>query len=444
MAERTTIVPGRALRLYQVAGILLLGWMAGRLPDLLSQKPAASRAGAGAAEAGALAAGDAAALAAAVASQVASETVARLVAAGWGPEGRQTSPAPSAPSSPAVLQPVILPIEQAPPPPSRKDPVAGYVLPPMGVTPVNGKPDAERAAAPSARPDMAPPTAPARQPQAPLKDRKAEAHARASRGYERLQAGDRRGAAQDLAAALAIAPEAAEAEAWKRDLRLLTRHVSASMFALFRTGSGGDPLSASPILGGTQTGAVMGYTLNPLDRRRVTLFGRLSTGADVSGALDPDTSEAAIGVRADPFPRLPIHVAIERRFALGMFAVDGWAARIAGGAAGTARLGRVPINWDVYGEGGLVDVQDPMPYAGLQARGVAPILSAGRIHLDGGAGFWGAGQEGFTASHRIDLGPTLRMRVDRLPIGVQLDYRFKVFGNAEPSSGVALTLTGDF
>ncbi len=444
MADKTSAVPGRALRLYQVAGILFLGWMAGRLPDLLAQKPASSLPGSGAAEAGTLGAGDAAALAAAVASQVASETVARLVAAGWGPESGRPPHATPPTSTPTVLQPVILPIQQAPPPSSQKDPVAGYVLPPMGVVPVNAKPEPGPASEGSARKETAPNTAMATPVQSPGKDQQAEAHAMASRGYQRLSAGDRRGAAQDLSAALAMAPDAPQAEAWKRDLRLLTRHFSASMFALLRTGSGGDPLSATPILGATQTGAGMGYTLNPLDRRRVTLFGRLSTGADVTGALDPDTTEAAIGVRADPFPHVPVHVAIERRFALGMFAVDGWAARIAGGTAGTTRLGRVPINWDVYGEGGIVDFQDPMPYAGLQARGVTPLFSAGRIHVDGGAGFWGAGQKGFTASHRIDLGPTLRMRVDRLPVGVQLDYRFKVFGNAEPSSGLALTLTGDF
>lgn len=440
MAERTPTVPGRALRLYQIAGILMLGWMAGRLPDLLSQTSAAPLPGSGAAEAGTLAAGDAAALAAAVASQVASETVARLVAAGWGPEdGRPTSASPPT-SSPTILQPVILPLQQAPPSPFHNDPVAGYVLPPMGAVPVNPNPEGDQVATAEAHPAAT--TASPRE--APGADRQTKAHARASRGYQRLREGDRRGAAQDLSDALAIDPDAPQADAWKRDLKLLTRHFSASMFALLRTDSGGDPLSATPILGATQTGVGMGYTLNPLDRRRVTLFGRLSTGADVTGALDPDTTEAAIGVRADPFPRVPVHVAIERRFALGLFAVDGWAARIAGGTAGTTRLGRLPLNWDVYGEGGLVDFQDPMPYAGLQARGVTPLFSAGRMHVDAGAGFWGAGQEGFTASHRFDLGPTIRMRVDRLPVGVQLDYRFKMFGNAEPSSGLALTLTGDF
>lgn len=444
MAEPAAARPGRALRLYQVAGILALGWLAGRLPDLVSRSLPPDRARPGSAEARPADAADAAALAAAVASQVASETVARLVAAGWGPEQQRNAPSgvPPAPY-PTVLQPVILPIQQAAVAAPRgpgggpaADPVTGYVLPPMGVAPL---PPPAPAAATVPESVVVPASAAGAD-----RDRQASAHARATRAYDRLREGDRRGAADGLAAAIAMAPDAPEAAAWKQDLRHLTRHLSASMFALLRTGGGGDPLSAAPLLGATQTGAAIGYTFNPLDRRRVMLFGRLSTGADATGALDPDTSEAALGVRVDPFPRVPVHAAVERRFALGLFAVDGWAARLAGGTQGIAKLGRLPVHWDVYGEGGLVDFQDPMAYAGLQARGVTPLFSAGRVHVDAGAGFWGAGQEGFTTSHRIDLGPTVRLRIDRLPLGVQMDYRVKVVGNAEPSSGLALTLIGDF
>lgn len=439
MAEPPATQPGRALRLYQVAAILFLGWLVGRIPDLLSRNLPASALAQGQAAASPVAPADAAALAAAVASQVASETVARLVAAGWGPgEGGATIPGqpPAAPQ--LVLQPVVLPIQQPAPPPAI-DPVVGYVLPPMGAPPpVQPAPEKAAGTSRTATSADATTTLPAG------KDREARAHERASRAYESLRQGDRRAAADGLAAAIAIAPDAPQAAAWNQDLKRLTRHLSVSMFAMLRSGSGGDPLSVAPVLGATQTGAGLGYTLNPLDRRRVTLFGRLSTGADATGSLDPDTSEAAIGIRADPFPRLPVHLAVERRFALGLFAVDGWAARMAGGTAGATRLGRLPVNWDVYGEGGLVDFQDPMAYAGLQARGVTPLFSAGRVHVEAGAGFWGAGQEGFTASHRIDLGPTVRLRLDRMPLGVQLDYRFKVMGNAEPSSGLALTLAGDF
>ena len=423
-------VPGRALRLYQVIGVLALGWAAGRLPSLLEGGPAdgPGMAAAPPAAAQTLGVADAAALASAVASQVASETVARLVAAGWGPDGPGRAPPPA----PA---PTVIALPAAPPLPDPAPPAAAfYILPPMGAAP------APAALAPAPEAGAPPPLAAAAAP-APSE---AEAVALATSAYAALRNGQRAEAARDLSAALALAPDAPQAKGWAADLKALTRHWRFGLYAFLRDQSGGDPLSAAPLLGGSQTGSIVGYTVNPLGRRRVTAFARLTTGSDASGAIDPETSEAALGVRLDPFARLPVHVAIERRFALGSWAVNAWAARIAGGTQGQARIGRLPLDWDAYGEGGIVDFADPQPYVGAQGRLLTPILHMGRLQLDGGAGAWGSAQDAFVTSHQFDLGPTLRFRHDRWPVSAALDYRFRVIGNAQPGSGVAFTLAGEF
>ena len=57
-----------------------------------------------------------------------------------------------------------------------------------------------------------------------------------------------------------------------------------------------------------------------------------------------------------------------------------------------------------------------------------------------GFGVWGGAQPGL---YRVDAGPRVTMRV-RNNIKVHLDYRQRLAGNAEPGSGPALTLAGDF
>ena len=55
-------------------------------------------------------------------------------------------------------------------------------------------------------------------------------------------------------------------------------------------------------------------------------------------------------------------------------------------------------------------------------------------------GVWGGAQPGV---YRIDAGPRVTMKV-RDNLKVHVDYRFKLAGNAQPGSGPALTLAGDF
>lgn len=447
--------PGRALRLWQVAGVLLLGWGAGRLPDLLSESAAEAdrmRTALGQPDPQAPPAATlsdpelAARIASAVAAQVASETVSRLVAAGWGP-GNAPAPGYRAAGTQGPGRPpdsTVRIVHEAAPPAGA----AGWVLKPMGAPPPPPAAHPQAATAEATGPGKAAPppgaTASAAASAAASATASNEAFQLATGAYRDLAEGRRREAADGLARAIALDPEAPQASAWSKDLKALTRRLSLGAFALVRNGSAGDPLAASPILGSSVTGASIGYTIDPLARRRVSVFGRFATGAGPTGSLDPETSEAALGVRLDPFPRASAHVAVERRFALGAFARDAWSARVAGGSGGRFAVGRFPATWDVYGEGGIIGLSDPDLYAGAQARALIELLRLDRIRLEAGAGAWAAGQDAFVSSHRLDVGPTVGIRFDGLPMTASIDYRIKAAGNAEPGSGLALTIAGEF
>jgi hypothetical protein len=423
---------GSALRVYQLLLVLAVGWLAGRLPQLLADSAAEQeRLGAALAPAAAptpaTAPVDAAAIAADVAAQVAAEvaneTVARLIAAGWGPGGQvqririEQAPAPRAPET------VVRVVTEAQPALAGID----YSLPAGNA----------KAAAPA----LGPTAADAPPPAASL-----QAHAVATQGYAALNAGRRREGVGLLQAAVEMAPDAPEAAGWSADVKRLTRRWAVTGYTLSRGAGSSDPLAASPVLGGSQTGAAVVYTLDPLARRPVAIVGRVAAAAGATGSIDGETAEAALGVRVQPLPGVPVAVDLERRFALGRFARSIFAARLSGGGAGTMKaLGR-PVNLSGYGEAGVVGFgADPDLYAGGQARGAMPLFALGRVKRDAGVGAWGAAQRSFgeTAS-RLDLGPSARFDIAPFPFFAQVDYRARVAGNALPGSGPVLTVAGEF
>ena len=63
--------------------------------------------------------------------------------------------------------------------------------------------------------------------------------------------------------------------------------------------------------------------------------------------------------------------------------------------------------------------------------------------LRAGAGVWGGGQ---TGASRIDIGPSVTLGLTSGPAAARLaaDWRFRVSGNATPTSGPALTISAGF
>jgi hypothetical protein len=99
---------------------------------------------------------------------------------------------------------------------------------------------------------------------------------------------------------------------------------------------------------------------------------------------------------------------------------------------------------DAYGAAGVVGARHRDVFAEGQLRATHAVTRAGIVRISAGAGAWGGTQPGVS---RVDIGPTLVMRVERpnAPAPrLSLDYRQRIAGDAAPASGIAITLSADF
>lgn len=270
-------------------------------------------------------------------------------------------------------------------------------------------------------------------------------HQLASAAYVRLAAGDRRGAAVLFDAALATPGDGSDEQQraqWAIERRRLGKRWRGEIYSLFREGGQVGP-TASPILGGGQTGINLGWTYDPLARRPVAVIARFNTATAGAGSPDNRTSQAAFGVEWRPVKG--VTVAAERLVRIGEFARNDWNLRVAGGADGKA--GR--IEWNGYAEAGVLGSGDL--YGGAQARGGVPVLGLKQATLVAGGGAWGSVQtarfrDQRFALGRFDMGPTLVLRapLGRTQLELSADYRFRLAGGAFPGSGPAVTLSTGF
>ena len=253
----------------------------------------------------------------------------------------------------------------------------------------------------------------------------------ATQAYARLAVGDRRGAARLFDAAIAAGPDP-RSERWQRDRAALARRWSRDAYALLRNGGNAGP-AASPVLGGGQSGASLAWTVDPLARRPLAIVARSNAASN-----DPQSSQAAIGVRWRPLPG--ISISAERLIAIGATARNDWTLRLAAGADG--RQG--PIRWRGYGEAGVLGNGDI--FAGGQAQALLPLARIAGVRLATGAGSWASIQTGGITTARVDVGPSFvtSAPMGRFAVDVAADWRFRVAGNAEPGSGPVITISTSF
>ncbi len=271
----------------------------------------------------------------------------------------------------------------------------------------------------------------------------------ATEAYTRLRVGDRRQALRLFEAAMAADQDAADPRSvqWQREAAALKRRWSLSAFTLVRAGTpGADPgagLATGPLLGASQAGGALGYTLDPLARRRITLSARMNAATDAGGRTDPRTAQAAVGVRYQLLPAL--EVTAERLVSLGDLARDDWLLRLSSGVTRQRRLGGVSVNLDAYGEASVLGNGDML--AAGQARALAPLFNRKGVAVAAGLGGWGSVQDtGGSTVGRLDLGPSAAVRVQQGRLGLELsaDYRQRIAGSALPASGPAVTLSSSF
>jgi hypothetical protein len=215
-----------------------------------------------------------------------------------------------------------------------------------------------------------------------------------------------------------------------------TSRLSLNMYAFWRD-EGSQGLAPLAQYGGSQLGLVASYRLGNTTKAPA-LFAR------ASGALDIfQSAEAAAGVRWQPTRKIPISLAVERRFrhesddAVAAYLFGGWSSD------------QLPVGAElsVYGQAGIVRA-DRGPkkidhfYDG-QVRLERRVLNAGKVHLTVGGGAWAGGQSGV---NRTDAGPTAAVNfgLGQTSFRLSADYRFRMAGNATPPSGPAITLSASY
>ena len=216
---------------------------------------------------------------------------------------------------------------------------------------------------------------------------------------------------------------------WSVDAWLLLRPGGSSRFA-------GGPSSAT--YGASQAGAVVRYRLAPDSRHRPNAYLR------ATGALQgPGEEEAALGLAARPFARVPIAAAAEARLSRSRAGTEVRPAAMVVSEIAPVAL-PLSLRADVYGAAGYVGGRNATAFVDGQARATREVLRFDLASLRAGAGLWGGAQKG---ASRLDVGPTASLR---LGIGqsaaarLDFDYRFRVAGEARPQSGPAVTLSAGF
>jgi hypothetical protein len=212
---------------------------------------------------------------------------------------------------------------------------------------------------------------------------------------------------------------------------------SADGWVLLRKDSTTPILSGRPSYGRSQAGAVLRYNLALASPLRPQAYVRLSTA--LGGARE---RELAAGVSARPLASMPLRLAVEGRVGDTVF---GRRIRPAAFAVTEFPTLRLPLGAraEAYAQGGYVGGEFATAFVDGQARAERTLARRGEAEISAGAGIWGGAQKG---SARLDIGPTaaVSFRLGEARARVAADYRFRVAGDAEPSSGPALTLSAGF
>lgn len=195
------------------------------------------------------------------------------------------------------------------------------------------------------------------------------------------------------------------------------------------------PLSPGPMLAGSQAGGRVAYRIDQAGR--VDAFARITTAGRRGDGI-----EGAVGISYRPDPSVPIAVVVERRAAI---AGDGGRHAFAAYATGGVDQLPLPAGWhlDGYAASGVVGARRRDPFAELAVQVTRPVatLSSMRISL-GGAAFAAAQRD----ASRVDVGPMVAIRgpIASGSARLTIDYRARIAGGADPTSGAAITLATDF
>lgn len=214
------------------------------------------------------------------------------------------------------------------------------------------------------------------------------------------------------------------------------RRWSVDAWVLWRQGSG-IAQGRRPSYGASQAGAVFNYRLLPSSGHDPRVYARA-----YRALIDNPETEAALGISGRPIPDLPLRIHAEmratQRFDETEFRPSGFV---------TTELAPQELPFDTqaefYGQAGYVGGDFPTHFADGQLHVMREVKDFDLAKVSVGAAAWGGIQKG---AERVDIGPSLRVDLDigSVPARVAVDYREQVAGDAEPGSGVAVTVSTRF
>lgn len=234
-----------------------------------------------------------------------------------------------------------------------------------------------------------------------------------------------------LPAALHISP--AQPHINRRSLR-----TDTYAYSFWRGGGGGRALAAGGQYGGSQSGLIATFSLQNAETfDRPQMLALLVRAAVAHN--NADEREVAGGVRWRPLENLPVSITAERRFRHDR--KDASAIYAAGGVSDV----KLPLKFrlDSFAQGGVVSGKQAGPFFDAFVRADRNLVQTRVVQIHAGAGAWAGGQRN---AARLDIGPSLRTEVTirDTRFRINVDWRFRIAGDANPGNGPALTLSTGF
>lgn len=190
-------------------------------------------------------------------------------------------------------------------------------------------------------------------------------------------------------------------------------------------------------LGGSQLGARLNYdALRIGGTSNVNGYARF-----VMPIGQTSNKEAALGVSVKRGKTVPVEIAVERRFAVTTGGKNAWSAFATGGVSDLPLGPRFSANG--YAQAGVVGLRNRATFIDSEISLMRPLPDLAKTSAQIGIVMAGSAQK---SVNRLDVGPvfTLRPKIGSRAVRISASWRFRVAGNAEPRSGLALTIGGDF
>ena len=206
---------------------------------------------------------------------------------------------------------------------------------------------------------------------------------------------------------------------------------------MWRDEERGPVLSGRPSYGRSQAGIVSRFDLARQSRFRPQLQGRFT--AALAGERE---REAALGASARLARSVPVRIVTEARLT-----ETDRGEELRGAAFAVSELPLIDLPGglvgEAYAQAGYVSGHYSTAFIDGQVRAMREFFRKGPARLAVGGGAWGGAQ---SDANRLDVGPSaaLSVRVGDINARVMADYRVRVAGGAEPSSGPAVTVAAGF